>query len=611
MRNKTSWRVIGLILVGLLCVCGGTLWAEAKPEPAWVSMVRQTAETPPSRPRRVMLVFPLTEPGSKEGKIGWDRGLVSLQAMWLSSFAPDRVMDTWDFHMHDYFADQQLLGAGRVVTPEKVKALCAAMDTRNYVTGALQVTADSYVANLTFQGENGTKPKTYDGRRADLHTLPCRIAQDVIGYLGIALTPEQERAVQEPPLQSVELFDEAADHVPALYCFATDYEPYWRHLLTRCRTTWTEYMYLTSASFRDPTQRLDGWGKFVPQGKCAVFDFCKGQLAFQAAKWRDRSYDGAGEALAPLLASDPYNPDVPALLARTLSKTGWPELAKKVADRYFVIYKDSLLGPLRHGEFLIEYAWDARGGGWARTVTEEGWKLFGERLNQARAELERVRNGDVLSWQARNDLIPLAMGLGLPRRYAMEQFEAAVAICPTAPGPYRALMYLLEPKWGGSIQEMLSFGRRCAKTEFYGTKIPALLAEAHWTCAGYRHGQRENASELETWEELGQYFKQPEVWTELEPVLRRTTDENPDDLRDLTYYLLFAYYSGHREVAARLLERTQGECGNGKVDRYDMCFLPQEVFARIKNWVKQGATSRPRDGNGPPPDQRDGRQPAE
>jgi len=603
-----------LILVGLSCVCLASAWAETsgqprqvalrpgerpapdrvqaeeKPEPQWVAKVRQVAEKPPSRPRRVVLVFPLVEAGNKEGKLGWDRGLIAMQAMWLSSFAPDRLMDTWDFRVFRCFVDHQLLGAGRTVTPEKVKAICAAADTRNYVSGTLQMTADSYAANLTFQGEKGTKLKTYEGARSELQKLPCRIARDIIDYMAIPLTPEQERALQTPPLSSVELFDEVADHVPGLCYFATDFDPYWEDVVGRCRTTWTEYMYISSISLRNPGWFLNQWGKFAPRGTCAAFDFKKAELAFLAADSQGGSYERAGELLASLLESDPYSPHVVAFLARSLGAAGWPELATKVADRCFAIYGDSLLGPLEHGRFLTDYAWDARGSGWANSVTQEGWKLFNERLTQARAELERVRDGYPLSWQARKCLIPVAMGLNLPRQYAMDQFEAAVAICPTDFEAYGAMMYYLEPRWHGSLQELLSFGRRCAKTELYGTRIPALLAQAHWELASYGTNEGEDDSALARCEVLGRYFKRPEVWQEVEPVLRRTTQENQDDFRDLSYFLMIAYCRKDRDLAAWLFECTQFKSGNRTIDRYDMLCLPPKVFTLIKDWVKQDMT---------------------
>jgi len=44
---------------------------------------------------------------------------------------------------------------------------------------------------------------------------------------------------------------------------------------------------------------------------------------------------------------------------------------------------------LLRGAAYVSYAWDGRGRDWASTVTEEGWKLMGERLKIARECLER------------------------------------------------------------------------------------------------------------------------------------------------------------------------------------------------------------------------------
>src|SRR5262245_29822725 len=39
---------------------------------------------------------------------------------------------------------------------------------------------------------------------------------------------------------------------------------------------------------------------------------------------------------------------------------------------------------------LLDYAWEARGGGWVGTVTTEGWKLFDERVADAQRLVDRA-----------------------------------------------------------------------------------------------------------------------------------------------------------------------------------------------------------------------------
>lgn len=48
----------------------------------------------------------------------------------------------------------------------------------------------------------------------------------------------------------------------------------------------------------------------------------------------------------------------------------------------------SITARLAHADFLFEYAWHARGDGYADTVTPEGWRLFAERIAAARTALD-------------------------------------------------------------------------------------------------------------------------------------------------------------------------------------------------------------------------------
>jgi len=161
---------------------------DAQEQDPWEARVLEVLRTPPDHPRRVMLVFPLVEAGSEDGRIGWGRGLVAMQAMWRSSFAPERLLDTWDFWMHELFVDQQLIGPGRMVTPTKIENTCAAFECPNYTTGTLAIDEATYRAELTFHGEHGEQRKVYSGPREQIHTLPCAIAQDVVDYMGVKPT---------------------------------------------------------------------------------------------------------------------------------------------------------------------------------------------------------------------------------------------------------------------------------------------------------------------------------------------------------------------------------------------------------------------------------------
>ncbi len=100
--------------------------------------------------------------------------------------------------------------------------------------------------------------------------------------------------------------------------------------------------------------------------------------------------------------------------------------------------------------YWISYAGDARGSGYADTVTAEGWKLYGERLAKAEStllesapyaassplwDLEYLTVGNLMSWP-------------LPKR--MAAFKAAYDKENSYSGIFTDMVPYLQPKWGGS-----------------------------------------------------------------------------------------------------------------------------------------------------------------
>jgi hypothetical protein len=150
--------------------------------------------------------------------------------------------------------------------------------------------------------------------------------------------------------------------------------------------------------------------------------------------------------------------------------------------------------------FEIDWAWDARGNGTGGTVTPQGWKLFGERIDAARAALEQAWKLDPTQSAIYEQMITVCMAQS--DRDGLEQwFQRGIE---ANPDDYRLCwnkMYAILPRWLGSHEEMLAFGRQCAATENAWGGIPNILLEAHrWVAA-----ETPNAEE---------YFKQPSVWDE-------------------------------------------------------------------------------------------------
>jgi hypothetical protein len=101
------------------------------------------------------------------------------------------------------------------------------------------------------------------------------------------------------------------------------------------------------------------------------------------------------------------------------------------------------------GRAHLEYAWQARGGGFANTVTEEGWELFHGRLTEARRLLEQAVEMGVKDAEAHRQLIQVAKGQDLDKEQARAWLDAGRKIDPTYSFLYTAMAEYLLPRWHG------------------------------------------------------------------------------------------------------------------------------------------------------------------
>jgi hypothetical protein len=118
---------------------------------------------------------------------------------------------------------------------------------------------------------------------------------------------------------------------------------------------------------------------------------------------------------------------------------------------------DSLTARLGTAGLLVSYAWRARGGGYANTVKEQGWRLFDERLHQAVSVLRdaaRLPEKCPRYWSV---YLQASLGLGTARPEYDAVFDQAVQANPSYMGHYcKKAVYLL-PRWHGKEGETAHF----------------------------------------------------------------------------------------------------------------------------------------------------------
>ena len=148
----------------------------------------------------------------------------------------------------------------------------------------------------------------------------------------------------------------------------------------------------------------------------------------------------------------------------------WPMMADalrdtKTSDPYFEI--------LFRGETELKEAWDARGGGWAREVTKEGWKGFGEHLGKAHDLFAKAWQLHPEQPEAAAKLIGVTMGgAGSSTETLQLWFNRAVAAQMDYGEAYTSLLWAIRPRWGGSHAEMLQLGEAALATGRFDTYVP-------------------------------------------------------------------------------------------------------------------------------------------
>ncbi len=134
---------------------------------------------------------------------------------------------------------------------------------------------------------------------------------------------------------------------------------------------------------------------------------------------------------------------------------------------------------IAEGRWRMRQAWDARGSGWASTVTEEGWIEFAKQLAKARTHLTRA-------WETYPDdslpaalMITVAMaGHAGPGETMRMWFDRAVSAQSDHRPSYTRLLQGMLPRWGGTPGGLLSFGLECYRTGRYDIGIPFQLFRA-------------------------------------------------------------------------------------------------------------------------------------
>ncbi len=131
-------------------------------------------------------------------------------------------------------------------------------------------------------------------------------------------------------------------------------------------------------------------------------------------------------------------------------------------QRWVAAYPNSPTPHVALGRAYTRYAWKARGLGYAKTVTSQGWKQYRERIAQARATLEDAKTLAQKDPQWYRAMQEVALAQGWPRAQVDQLLEAAISTEPGYYYFYTAQANYLLPRWFGKPGEAEEFAQTIA-----------------------------------------------------------------------------------------------------------------------------------------------------
>ena len=225
----------------------------------------------------------------------------------------------------------------------------------------------------------------------------------------------------------------------------------------------------------------------------------------------------------------------------TSLKNCWDQIEKPL----FANWPGESLSWLLKGEAYNIIAANARGSGYANTVTEKGWEGFSENLAIAETSLKRAWDLNPKDPRIAVTMIWIVNDQGQSRDQMELWFNRAMENNTNDYEACQAKLNYIEPKWHGSIEAMLEFGRECATNQAWGGRVPLILLAAHKSI------QRQYVNDSEK----NDYWKHPGVWMDIKVAFDRFFELNPDARTWYHDYAWYAYQAGQWDALNEIIPK--------------------------------------------------------
>ena len=188
------------------------------------------------------------------------------------------------------------------------------------------------------------------------------------------------------------------------------------------------------------------------------------------------------------------------------------------------------------GDMEVARAWGERGGGWASSVTDQGFQGFEEHLDKAEKVLTKAWQMNSNSAGTAYLMMRVELGQGQGRARMETWFNRAMTLETNYYDAAHLMSFYLEPRWYGSEAAALAFARSCVASKKWGGEVPLVLAQLHHSLAKYY--QQTNSA----------YWQRPQVWRDVKSSYEKFFTLNPDAAGWRHNYAKDAYDCGQPAV---------------------------------------------------------------
>lgn len=210
-------------------------------------------------------------------------------------------------------------------------------------------------------------------------------------------------------------------------------------------------------------------------------------------------------------------------------------------------WPDEAISWLLKGQAYTQLAWLYRGGGYADTITTEGAKGFEANLTVAEKALNRAWELDPKDARIAVQMISVELGQGQGRDRMELWFNRAMKNDPNDYDACAAKLNYIQPKWYGSVDDMLEFGRQCVQNTNWGGTVPLVLVDAHYDIANEHTNETDQMN----------YYQQPDVWSDISSAYEQYFQNNPNNDGYVAYYARYAYYAKQWKKLNELLPKVK------------------------------------------------------